>query len=424
MRKNYLWYQFCRHTIVGNGLKFFYKRIIVTGREHLPKNKPILFVPNHQNSFMDALLVATQIKPTLYFLTRAQAFNPPFVGWLLGSLNMLPVYRVRDGFSSIQKNNAIFEQCFQYMRENDCVLIFAEANHNLKKRIRPLSKGFTRVAFGSEEKFDWQLDVQIVPVGVNYTAHRDARNTIRVCYGEPIPVSRYKDAYLADDIEASQQMKEDVKEAMEQLVFHVPELDDYYPNKILWDELEPDELKITDPDIARERIKQTKPHLTESIKEQAKELDSLSGKYDIKLKNLFFGKKPGIKDVMLAPFYLFSLINNVVPYQPVRLLIKNIITDPAFDASIKFLAGILIIPLFYILVSVVLLLAGVNGFIVLGYALLSILTAPLFIRAKELLTKNNVQKLKDTHPETYEKMQAHLEAFQKLRKSILETEFD
>ncbi|MDZ7807651.1 MAG: 1-acyl-sn-glycerol-3-phosphate acyltransferase [Gracilimonas sp.] len=131
--------------------------------------------------------VAVTIWPVIYFLTRAQAFKPDIVGKFLWSINMMPVYRVRDGFSSIQKNNEIFDKCISYLKNKDTILIFAEANHNLKRRIRPLSKGFTRIAFDAEEKYNWHLDLQIVPVGVNYTRHRKAGNTVQVNYGKAIP---------------------------------------------------------------------------------------------------------------------------------------------------------------------------------------------------------------------------------------------
>lgn len=420
MRKNHLWYQMFRYPIVGAALRLFYKKIKIVGKEHLPKDTPILFVPNHQNSFMDALHVVTTVKPFIYFLTRAEAFQPAPQAWFLKSLNMLPVYRVRDGFSSVQKNNEIFEECFNYFGRNDAVLIFPEANHDLKRRIRPLSKGFTRLAFGGEEYYDWDLDLQIVPVGLNYTHHREARNVVQIHYGEPIPVQRYRDLYSEDQNEATREMKREVSEEMKTLVFHVQKLEEYPVHKILWQELEPNDVDLTDPELANKRIEKTKPHITEELITQAKELDKLISSTNINGREFLHGESFKFKDILLFPAYLYSLVNNLIPYQPVRYLTTKIIKDHAFDASIKFLAGVVVLPIFYSIVSLIIAFSGGNSTYIWSYLALSILTAPFFIRAKSLFTGNPVKKLKKQNPNLYEKIMRGLNDFKSLRERILD----
>jgi 1-acyl-sn-glycerol-3-phosphate acyltransferase len=420
MRKNHLWYQMFRYPIVGTGLRLFYKKIKVVGKHNLPKDKPILFVPNHQNSFMDALHVVTTVKPFIYFLTRAEAFRPAPQAWFLRSLNMLPVYRVRDGFSSVQKNNDIFEECFKYFGRNDAVLIFPEANHDLKRRIRPLSKGFTRIAFGGEEYYNWELDLQVVPVGLNYTHHREARNVVQVHYGEPIPVKDYQELYKEDQNEATRGLKHDVSEGMKKLVFHVQNLEDYAVHKILWQELEPNSEHLTDPDIANERIQKTNAHITEELKTNAKKLDKLITSTNINGREFLYADTFKAKEFLLLPLYLFSLINNVIPYQPVRYLTTKVIKDHAFDASIKFLSGIVVLPVFYGLVSLILWVSGVNPSLIWGYLGLSFITSPFFIRAKSLLSINPVKKLKKEKPQIYQKIMDGLIDFKLLRERILD----
>lgn len=418
-KKNYRWYQFWRHAVVGNGLRFFYSTVKTAGKEHLPKDKPILYVPNHQNSFMDALHVATTTKPVIYFLTRAQAFKPDMIGKFLWSINMMPVYRVRDGLKSVQKNNEIFEKCIKYLKNKDTVLVFAEANHNLKRRIRPLSKGFTRIAFGAEEEYNWELDLQIVPVGVNYSEHRTGGNAVQVNYGKPIPVSNFRSLLEKDEKEAVEDLKEQVSDAMKELVFHVEDLNEYPVHKILWDDLEPDQFKIIDPEIANPRIRKTREHITPELIEKAKELDKIAEDHGVDLKEIVWGKQFGVKDFVLFPFYVFSLLNNIIPYQPIRYLIKNVIRDHAFDSSIKFLSGLFLLPIFYLLVSLILFFTGIDGVFILAYLAVSICTAPLFIRAKQLFSTNSARKLKKKKPALFEKLQSHIQSFKELRQSIL-----
>ncbi|MEX2362822.1 MAG: lysophospholipid acyltransferase family protein [Balneolaceae bacterium] len=405
--------------MVGSGLRIFHSSYKATGRENIPKDKPVLYVPNHQNSFMDAFLVTCKTSPVMYFLTRAQAFQPPILGWFLRSLNMLPVYRVRDGLSSVQKNNAIFEQCISYLKKKETVLVFAEANHKLQRRIRPLSKGFTRIAFGAEESGDWNLDLQIIPVGVNYSLHQYGRNPVHVKFGKPIPVKEYQEEFLKDENVATQKLKERTELAMQELVMHVPNLEEYAYYKILLDDLEPDRYKVIDPELMNSRICMAEKHLTEELVEKAKELDKLAEKNRVRLSELAYGKQLKVLDFLLFPIYLFSFLNNIIPYQPVRYLINNVIKDHAFDASIKFLTGVFILPVFYLIVSSILLLSGVGFPIVAGYFGLSLLTAPAFIRAKKIILPTSAARIKRKKPSIHKNMKKHLQAFKVLRKSIL-----
>ena len=51
------------------------------------------------------------------FLDPSTGFCTAFMRWFLENLNMLPVYRVRDGMSSVTKNNAIFERCIRMLKK-------------------------------------------------------------------------------------------------------------------------------------------------------------------------------------------------------------------------------------------------------------------------------------------------------------------
>lgn len=168
-------------------LRLYYKKIYVEGKENIPKGTPIILVANHQNALIDPLLLATHIRLNPYFLTRASVFKKPFVAKLLNFIRMLPVYRVRDGFSSIQKNEQTFDQTFEVLKKNGTVIIFAEGSHSLQRFIRPLSKGFTRMAFGLKDRYP-ELTPVILPVGINFSAHRRSGSIVRIILGKPVPV--------------------------------------------------------------------------------------------------------------------------------------------------------------------------------------------------------------------------------------------
>ena len=422
MRKNWLWYQFFRYPLVKLALNLFYKRLIIRGRENLPKNKPILFVPNHQNSFMDALLVVTNLHQFIYFLTRAEAFNPPLLGKFLRSLNMLPVYRVRDGFSSVTKNNEIFEECIGYMKRNDAILIFPEANHDLRRRVRGLSKGFTRIAFGAELEENWEMGLHVVPVGLNYAEHRRSRNVVQVVFGEAIEMKKYKELHEKDEREATQALKDEVHKGMEKVVMHVPEVEHYPLNQVVLVDLEQDMMAYTTPETINANVEKVEAAATPELYEVAKEVVDISNKYDLDPKTLIGRKKPVWALVLFFPLYLFSWLNNLIPYQTVRKLTTQVIKDHAFDASIKFVAGLILFPLFWFIISIILLFTAGWEWSV-GYLLLSMFTSVLFKNAnlivRESKARKQLQAFKASNPEEYDTWEFGIMRLNEFRSKVL-----
>jgi 1-acyl-sn-glycerol-3-phosphate acyltransferase len=423
MRRYWAWYQFFRYGITKTGLYFFYSKIEIEGKEKIPRDKPVLLLPNHQNSFMDALLVATHYPGYMFFLTRAQAFKTPFMNWFLRSLNMLPVYRVRDGLSSVTKNNQIFDLCVEYLNKKYPILVFPEANHDLKRRIRPLSKGFTRIAFDAEAKSDWKLDLQIVPIGVNYSEHRRSRNRVRVVFGDPIPMAQYQEVFEQDARKAANVLKKDVSDAMKKTVMHVTNLDHYPVHQIVLAGMEQDQQQIIDPVTANNRVALVEEHITEPIVEAGKTAFEFSEKYQISVRSLVGRKKPSLLLFLMSPLYLFSWLNNILPYQPARNIVENKIKDHAFDASIKFLLGVMLFPAFWGLVALILLLAGVNGTWISVYLLLSLVTVVLFKNANlfsfELLERKRLTKIRSEHPKEYAKFEEAVKTLNEFRSRVL-----
>ena len=212
-----LWLYFFK-TYLSIGLFCYYKRFKVYNVQQVPKNKPVLFLANHQNALIDPLLIATKSGRFCYFLTRASVFNKPIISKFLRSLQMLPVYRIRDGWSSISNNNSIFSTCTEVLNQNKTVVIFPEGNHHINRSVRPLSKGFTRIVFETLEKYP-EIDLQIIPVGINYNKADDFVDSTSVFFGKPIPAKNY---LSTDKNKAIIKLKEDVFQAICKLTTHIP----------------------------------------------------------------------------------------------------------------------------------------------------------------------------------------------------------
>ncbi len=219
----YIWYKLVRF-YVHLGLVSYFRKINVYGRENVPKDQPILFISNHRNGLIDPILIAISSRRVHNFLTRASAFKNPIANFLLRSIKMLPIYRIRDGVDSIQRNQEIFEACYTAFANKETVLIFPEGNHGLYRKLRPLSKGFTRIAFGYIDKYK-KKDLLIVPVGLNYSDMQEKGSAVSIYYGKPIRAYDYYDP--KDKNEAIEHLKNDASVLLKNLCTHIDNEEDH-----------------------------------------------------------------------------------------------------------------------------------------------------------------------------------------------------
>ncbi|MDC6405096.1 MULTISPECIES: lysophospholipid acyltransferase family protein [Maribacter] len=209
---------------IKTGLHSYHKKIVVFGLENVPLDKPVMFLPNHQSALMDVLLIAVDCNRKPYFLTRADVFGKPLLNKIFKFFQMIPVYRIRDGRSSLSKNNEVFDKCSQILGQGKALVMFPEANHNLKRRVRPLSKGFTRIVFRALQQHP-EIDLQIVPVGLNYLDATGFPDSVAVYYGTSISArSLFEEA----DIQRSEKRtKSAVSNALKKLTTHIASEEDY-----------------------------------------------------------------------------------------------------------------------------------------------------------------------------------------------------
>jgi 1-acyl-sn-glycerol-3-phosphate acyltransferase len=284
--------------------------------ENIPKNKPVLFLSNHQNALIDPLLIATKSGRFCYFLTRASVFNKPIVDKILRSLQMLPVYRIRDGWSTVSNNNSIFSSCTDILKQNKAVTIFPEGNHHLNRTVRPLSKGFTRIVFETLEKYP-ELDLQIIPVGVNYIKADDFVDSTAVFFGKPIAAKNY---LLNDRNQAVIALKEDVHQEISKLTTHIPS-ENYEENLA---KLMENNVDFLNPEAVNQCVSSN----FESCQKQTKSKTSFL--------------KTGIKYILLANF--------VLPFLLWKNYVKPKIKEIEFVATFRFAVYITLFPIWFIIV--------------------------------------------------------------------------
>lgn len=200
---------------------FYFRKIRVLGLGNIPAKGPVIYAITHQNSLLDAYLSNGFSLRSPYFLVRADIFKHKIIDKVMRSIRTLPVYRIRDGYDSIKKNDQIFDTTKKILIRGGVVAIFPEGSHSMTHRLRPLKKGIARMAFMAEATTDFNLNVQIVPIGINYESYLKTSSRTLVNVGKPISMSDYKQCFLEDENQAFRLMLSDLSLKMKSLIVHI-----------------------------------------------------------------------------------------------------------------------------------------------------------------------------------------------------------
>lgn len=328
---------------ISLGLFFYFKKIRIVGIETVPFNKPTLLLSNHQNALLDVLLIATRNKLKPWYLTRSDVFKSKLFSPLFYFLQMLPIYRLRDGKDTLSKNAATFNRCGELLNNNEMLLIFPEANHNLKRRVRPISKGFTRLVFNALEQ-NSDLDLQLIPIGQNYTTANDFPDSTSLHFGKPIAV---QDLLTENSNETILRLKSVVSEELKKLTIHIEDEKNYDE---IHQELIARNVDFLNPMAVNNLIRQLDRKQSKNSKNNQRFLNSL------------------IK-------WLFVLINLPIVFVW-RVFIKPKVPEPEFMSTFRFAFSMLVYPMFYVVFILALNYAynlKTACLVILGHAVLNLL---------------------------------------------------
>ena len=215
--------------LVGIYMKTHVKRLFIRGYENIPKQGPVIFAANHGNAFLDAILLVLSVKRPVWYLARADVFKKRWQRIILKQLHLIPVYRIRDGIDSIEKNEETFALCTKLMQEGKALLIFSEGNAKPEHRLRPLKKGTARIAVQAAQTMNWPEELVILPLGINYVAHTEFRTEVMLGFGKRILVKDFKTAIESDQRQGLKSITHAIYDGIIKEMLNIPEKaqDDY-----------------------------------------------------------------------------------------------------------------------------------------------------------------------------------------------------
>ena len=373
----------------------YFKKIFVNNLDYLPRNQPVILAPNHQNTLIDALALVYSAKCQPVFLARADVFKGRVLIHFLNFLNIMPIYRMRDGASNVRKNEEVFEKTLSVLKSKlNPLCMFPEGTHGDKRRLRPLKKGIFRIAFMAQEHYKNNPGVKIVPVGMDYSHYQKFRSTLFINFGRPVEVSEYYKVYTANSNEGINQLRERLAKEMSELMIDI-QTEEYYDLyqglRTVYNAEMRKKLKITGDSLPDRFIadKRMISALNEYVEGNPGKISPLGNKVSEYLKGL---DRLNLRDrvlekdcyplltrlleslalFILLPVHILGIINNYIPYKIPAIYAKKI-KDPQFHSSFKLVMAMVFFPVYYIILIILALIFFGPWWIKLAY----ILTLPL-----------------------------------------------
>ena len=187
------------HALISVALRLFFRRIEVSGVERAPAAGAVIFVLNHPNGLIDPALVFCALPRRVSFLAKSTLFRLPVIGWLMRTVEALPLYRRLDPGEDPSLNRRTFEACHALLGAGRAVALFPEGVSHNATRLLPLKTGAARIALGAisvREPAGGEGPLQplrVMPVGLFYTSKTSFRSEALLRFGEemliyPVPL--------------------------------------------------------------------------------------------------------------------------------------------------------------------------------------------------------------------------------------------
>ncbi len=321
--------------IVRLGLRIFFQKIELRHAGNIPLHGPVLFVANHPNSIMDALLLGAVTKRKVNYLAHAGLFRWKPMAWFLRSCGVIPVHRRSDDPDKMDQNVNAFVACYEKLEAGETIGIFPEGTSDMLRKVKKVKTGAARILLETEARNGYDLGVKLLPVGLHFFSRSRFRSRVLVNFGEPVPLVKFFTKYADEPIEGVRALTDEIQKRLEALTINIREDElDRFVREIEF--LYRDELKSTDSSkstveefVITQRIAECvqyyQDHRPELVAEMRERITEYRRKLDrLRLRDAVLrdGKATITRDMLRVlgigllglPLALYGAINNLIPY--------------------------------------------------------------------------------------------------------------
>jgi len=206
-------------------LGFYFSRIERFHGERIPRSGPVLFTSNHPNSLTDAFIIGASVPRKVNFVATVQLFRFAPLRWLLTRCGVIPINRVKDDPRAMRTVLDTFESCFRVLEQGEAVGIFPEGITHDDPQLKTVKTGAARMALELEHRHGGKLGLQIVPVGLTFSAKERYRSEVLVHFGEPIRIADFLAGYPEKKHDCLHKLTSEIEQRITALILHLPKLE-------------------------------------------------------------------------------------------------------------------------------------------------------------------------------------------------------
>ncbi len=170
-------------------VRVYFRRVEVTGTDHVPAEGGGLVVSWHPNGLVDPGLILTELPRQVAFGARHGLFQVPLLGSLMRAVGAVPIHRAVDVRGSSDERRAKNQQSLDALAariaEGSFAALFPEGVSHDDPHLRELKTGAARLYYEARAKRP-EAPPAIVPVGLHYDEKHLFRSSALVRFHAPI----------------------------------------------------------------------------------------------------------------------------------------------------------------------------------------------------------------------------------------------
>jgi 1-acyl-sn-glycerol-3-phosphate acyltransferase len=345
----------------------YYPHIVFVNKERLKLKGPTIITGNHPNTLMDALNGALWVDRPVYFLAMARLFKPDWVGKILRFLFCIPLERRKDNNGGTVNNDDTFKQAIEHLSAGRNLFIAPDGGNELERNLLPLKTGTARIALASEKLHDYQLGLQILPLGYTYYGDRAQFGTeMLIEVGEPFTLEAFAETNEQDPQLAVRNLTAFLEKRMQDLLLNVrSEEEDQLMHTL--EEILRDDAPLPLPEFFQ-RSKALLQHLRNQAIEQPAAYEALLQQVQayqaaLETKGLRSGgvflqetdaltREAKLRaHFQFLPFWAFAWINHWPLLAVCRFAVRKLNLHIGYRTTVELCVGLLMLPFFYSLQS-------------------------------------------------------------------------
>ena len=353
-------------------LWFFFKSVDVRHPDRIPHDGPVLLCINHPNNFIDSLVVGAAVPRKVHYLATAALFRNTLVARFLRAAGAIPVWRKQDDPDKMDRNTDTFAACAAAFERGALIAIYPEGTTHAEARVQRIKTGAARIALAWEAAHARTLTM--LPVGLTFEARKSFRARVLVSFGAPLPLHAYADAYRENPVKAVDALTRHLQGAMEAEVVNVERIDDarllhsieaLYRDVLAREVMEARGVGPRDVDLVRLSrsivdaiawFKSREPARVEAIWQRIRAYRALLAQHHLRDETVRGRLEPlptrqrlvySWDAVVGFPVFVYGALVNLLPYLLPRWLARHVARKETDYATVRLLAGIVAVPVFY-----------------------------------------------------------------------------